>query len=221
MDPETLSALCKCRLFAGIDLNAGPGIMEMDGISFAQYERDDVICTRSDFLRRLAVMITGSANVYKNSSGDDAGSGMLMSVQKKGDIFGMASLFYESERYPADIIANDATRVMFFSKEWIRAAMKAEPRLAENYILILSEKIGFLSSRVDLLAADSAENRLLNYLISSSADKDSVYLPYSISALASSLSIARSSLYRAFDTLEKTGFISKKGREIILLNKGE
>ena len=65
-----------------------------------------------------------------------------------------------------------------------------------------------------------ADARLLEYIKANADEAGNVGIPKSMSALAATLGIGRSSLYRALEKLESGGYILKKENSWILL-KGE
>jgi len=93
------------------------------------------------------------------------------------------------------------------------------PTSARNYIAFLSSKIRYLNRKIAELSMHGADARLLGYMKAHAGERGEVDMPKSMSLLASTLGIGRSSLYRALEKLEADGYISKK--ENIWILKGE
>lgn len=183
----------------------------------AKYPRSTVIFSPTDYIPSLAFIITGSALVYK--AGMD-GKRILMSRLSPGDVFGMASLFYETEKYPSEIHAETDCQILFLSKAWVEEAFSLEPRLAHNYIALLSERIHFLNRRIESLAAEDTRARLtqtLRTLQKAQGSQTTLTLPFSLSQLAELLGVGRASLYRAIDALEAEGVLTRNGKIITIL----
>ena len=97
--------------------------------------------------------------------------------------------------------------------------MRENSGIAENYIAYLSQRIYFLTDKIDAFTAGSAEMRLANRLINDSKidEKGKRYtIVANLSLLARELDIGRASLYRAFDFFESVGAIIREGKKIFI-----
>jgi CRP-like cAMP-binding protein len=124
---------------------------------------------------------------------------------RAGDVFGVSSLFGQEDGFPTDVVTTAPSRILFLDEEDVRAMVTAVPRIAFNYIALLSDKIRFLNRRLDTLAGRSAEERVAEHLLSG-IGADGI-LGTTKSALASLLGLGRASLYRILDLFEKKGWI--------------
>lgn len=179
----------------------------------SEYARGSVLFSPSHYVRALAFLDTGNALVYKVSQGTHR---VLMSRLGPGDAFGMASMFYEGEAYPTEIVAEKECTVWLLPKEALEQAFIEMPLLARNYITLLSERIHFLNRRIEVLAGDDVPTRLLHLLRSLAGPDSHGTLPYSLSQMAELLGIGRASLYRALDALEEQGKLTREGRRFSL-----
>jgi DNA-binding MarR family transcriptional regulator len=93
--------------------------------------------------------------------------------------------------------------------------LRADFRLAENYIRYLTRRIYFLNDRIEELICPSTDQRVLLYLTQNAEDGR---FTLAMTTLAQSLSISRASLYRALDKLEAAGRIRRDGRTIELVS---
>ena len=179
------------------------------------FEKNEIIISENNYTRALGIIVKGSATVRKHS-GD---AGILMSILKQGDIFGMATLFYEKENYLTEIRANEKTEIVFFLKNDIIKMFSEYPIINENYITILSEKIHFLNKKISTYTrADTI--RKVAYFILQNADelKTEALLPYNITKVADALNVGRASVYRAFESLEENNVIIRNGKKIKILD---
>lgn len=214
MRKSDIESIQTCPLFNNLDRERISALLKELSPSAVSYEKNEVIFSPVSFTRSLAVITKGSAAVTKTGGS----STVYMSKLISGNIFGMASLFYESDEYLTCITAKEKCRVMFLTREQVDLLFRLEPITGVNYITILSERIHFLNKRISEIACPDAREKLLQYLtVSCERDENgSITLPCSASSLASALSIGRTSLYRAFDALEAEGTIVKNGKNIIL-----
>ena len=122
-----------------------------------------------------------------------------------GDIFGVSSLFDAADPFPTTIRATDDCRIVFISEQEIGDLLETFPKIAKNYIKLLTQKIRFLNHRLDTFAGRSAEERVAEHLLSEIGADGT--LGTTKSALASMLGLGRASLYRILDLFENSGFI--------------
>lgn len=214
MRKSILESLKNCPLFDGISLR------ELDEMT-ASYgkeeviEKNEVIVSENNYTRGLFIIIKGSASVTKHNGN----SQILMSILKKGDIFGMATLFYEAESYLTEITALEKVTMIFFSKENVKKIFSLYPAVAENYITILSEKIHFLNKKISTYTKSETICKVASFILQHmNEDMTFSVLPYSITRVADALNVGRASVYRAFETLENDGIIKRDGKTITLLD---
>lgn len=97
------------------------------------------------------------------------------------------------------------------------AALLSEDRtLSANYIRYLSERIHFLSRKVEGLAARRVTGKLARFLLE--AGGEAVSCP--AAELARRLDVSRAALYRSFQELEEAGGIRREGKTIVILDRG-
>ena len=85
------------------------------------------------------------------------------------------------------------------------------PEVCRSYVAYLSERIRFLSGKIDALTAGSAERKVAQYLLSR-LDGEWAELDCSATGLAQRLGVSRASLYRALDALEARGAVRRAGK---------
>lgn len=178
-------------------------------------EKNEIIISETNYTRALGIIIKGSASVIKHSGQSE----ILMSILKKGDIFGMATLFYEEENYLTEIRAKEKVTMAVFSKENVRKMLSFYPQVNENYITILSEKIHFLNNKISTYTRAENIRKVAFFIIQNKDEKKmEVTLPYSITKFADALGVGRASVYRAFETLESENVINRDGKKITILD---
>lgn len=138
-----------------------------------------------------------------------------------GDVLGAAALFGASAAYPSTVVAVTAARVLLLSQKTVSHWMAAVPRVGENYVRFLSDRIRFLNQRLSVLTADHADGRLWKYLLAHRGTDGVVTLSGGMSVLAERLDMGRSSLYRSLDALTDAGYIRREGKKIYILKTEE
>lgn len=172
------------------------------------YRKGESIATRTSFRRGIGVVLEGSIRVTKGNGS------LLVSVLKKGDIFGAASLFGAAENYASELSANTACRIVFFTEAEVERMFSASAIVSRNYIRYLSERVRFLSSKVDQLIRHPGNHSLRSYL-EEHAGKDGLIQPdCSYTQLAARFNVSRATLYREFRQMEEDGILFRRDNKL-------
>lgn len=169
-----------------------------------------------DYRSSLGLVLSGSLEVTKQE-----GRKYIMRTFESGGVFGSANLFCDEPDLVTKLTAVSNCRIIFFPQSLLIKMMQESYTIAENYIRFLSGRIRFLNEKIQGLITISAESALARYLTMNAVQRDGKMLVKpgsSMTALADELNIGRASLYRAFDDLEKAGFIKKTGKQIEITN---
>lgn len=169
----------------------------------------DAGCAR----RALALVLEGNLRVLHGK--------VVMNDLRPGDVFGAAALFGGEEPYPSTVVAATACRVLLIPQEAVSAWMASVPRVGENYVRFLSDRIRFLNRRLSTLTAGQTDGKLWRYLLAHADAHGTVKLPGGMTGLAECLDMGRSSLYRCLETLTDQGKIRREGKVIMLINQEE
>ncbi len=163
--------------------------------------------------RALALVLEGNLRVLHGK--------VVMNDLHPGDVFGAAALFGGEEPYPSTVVAATACRVLLIPQEAVSAWMAAMPRVSENYVRFLSDRIRFLNRRLSMLTAGQTDGKLWRYLLAHVDERGVVQLPGGMAGLAECLDMGRSSLYRCLDHLTARGKIRREGKTIVIINQEE
>lgn len=207
---KQLGLVANTFLFRNVDEFAVERIIADQRCEKAAYEKGSVIFDEMHFRKSLGIILSGEVRVEKNTAD---GHRLKMSRMGPGGCFGAAAMFHDRDRYLTVITAEKNTEVLFLSQELITWSMQRDPVITENYIAYLSERIWFLNTKISALTAGTAEQRLAVYLLEHGGASGSM------TELSQLLNIGRASLYRALDTLEAQGFISRGNKSLEILNE--
>lgn len=193
-------------LFCGL-----PGLseeLERELLSGAEeFERGECVYDSSRFRNALGIIVSGTVRITTS----DEENRIILRDMCAGETFGAAALFGAGECYVSKIHARSACTVVFLEEDMLGKLFAEYPGSARNYIVFLSSKIRYLNRKIAELSMHGADARLLGYMKEHADAGGEVSMPKSMSALASTLGIGRSSLYRALEKLEAEGHISKNG----------
>ncbi len=189
--------------------NAPEAMIDLKLPEPVSYEKGDVIYGGDSYKRALGVLLRGRAEAVARERS-------ALTTFHPGDSFGAAALF-GGEEYVSMIRAATPCRVQFIPEETLRQLFADYPQTAVNYIKFLSDKVRFLNGKIATYTSAGAAGRLY-YWLGANCDADG-HLPAGITMtkLAKSLNIGRTSLYRAIEELEQNGLITKQNGEITLL----
>lgn len=171
------------------------------------YAKGAVIYAPHAFRRNLGVLLTGTVEVTKGA--------LIVSVLRRGELFGAAALFNDEEDYATTLTARVPCEVVFFPQALMTQLMRQHPALGMAYVHYLSGRIRFLNDKIEDLIAGSAERRLEQYLLAH-LEGETAVLDCPATALARRLNMSRASLYRAFEQLETAGVIRREGKSILM-----
>lgn len=213
--PEAyIEAAANTPLFFGLESDTIAALLAIDGVTVKHYASGESIYSSHSFSRCLGFVVSGAARVVKNKSE----GAMPMSVLHAGELFGAAALFNGDARYVADICAQGSTWAVLISEEALSAMMRMEFAVAKNYIEYLTQRIRFLSARLDGFVPPTVEERLLDYIRLNS--HDGVFRPErGMTGVANALRVSRATLYRACEALQLEGRLIKVGKTLRLMEK--
>lgn len=205
---EKKKVLAASPLFAGLPdeilLRAAEAAEEL---TFARGEK---LAPRENG-RVIGVIVSGAAWAVKPK---EHGS-VTMNIMGANDVFGAATIM-GGELPSTEVRAKKAVRALVFSAESFLSLMESDFGVTRCFCRYLTDRIRFLTGRVECMAGSSAAEKLMRYLEKNS--ENGVYhIAIGMDALAKAISLSRATLYRALDELEKNGKIARKGREIRLL----
>lgn len=166
--------------------------------------RGETAYERHRFRRCLGILMTGRIRVRKES--------LVVSTLQAGDVFGAAALFNEQEDYPTTLTAMEDCRLLLVPQEEVRKLLYRCGAFAEDYVIYLSGRIRFLSSRLDTVSAERGESKLARYLLAAENGTGEVTL--SAIQLCQRIGVGRATLYRAFEALETADAIVRSGKTI-------
>lgn len=201
-------------LFAGIPDIPAQTVDKMfeNAVSFS---RGECVYKSSDFRNALGVIVSGTVRITTS----DAERRVILRDMSAGETFGAAALFGAGESYVSEISAKTACAVVFIDEDMLKDIFAKYPASAVNYISFLSSKIRYLNKKISELSLRGAEARVFDFM-ETNADADGFTEVPNMSALAKTLNIGRSSLYRALENLEADGHIKKEGAKFKIY-KGE
>lgn len=201
---DELGLIASTFLFRGQGEDCVRACLGAEGCTLEHFSKGDMVYSPQTFRRSLGILLSGRLRVTKGN--------LVVSHLRPGDLFGAAALFAEGEPYESTLTAHAPCRAVFLPQDLVSGDLAEYPGLARNYILYLSERIHFLSRKLDGLLAPGATEKLARYLLAQTGAGGVLECP--ATELARRLDVGRASLYRAFGELEERGAITRAGKYI-------
>ena len=215
MHNDVRSALAQSFLFKGIAPENVALILKNISLLIQAYEKDETICSPTNFERRIGIVVSGRCKVCQTRSSDEY---VVINSLSRGQSFGVVSVLTNAEKFPTHIIACKQTKIVFLDSDTVHTLIESNTQIAKNIISFLAERIAFLNNKVSTFSSGSVEEKLAKFLVSQMAITNSKIIPVSKSSLARNLGTGRASLYRAIESLTEKEIISSDTNNIVILN---
>ena len=203
---QELRCVADTFLFSGYSQEALPSLLELCTPRRRQYPKHSIIYSQHEFRQELGLLLSGAILVSKGE--------LVVSHLEQGALFGAAALFNEETDYVSTLRALSHCDILFFSQEAIQALIDREPLARRNFIRYLSQRIRFLSRRIDALTQNTGEKKLSSFLLQHMGPEGRIDLVCSMTELAARLNVGRATLYRELQKLEEQGIITRQGKQI-------
>ncbi len=203
--PDELSVLQHCPLFHQIPLSAIHQLLNSILYTVEEFSAHTTLYEPTCFRHCLGVVLSGQIDVTNGP--------VSMSHLTPGHLFGAAALYQDEDTYTTTLTVHIDSRILFLPEKVLDQLLGEYPQIRHNYLAYLSSRIRFLSARLRCLAQTDVEGKLMDYLLENQVNGR---IQMSSTELAKTLSISRASLYRAFDVLETSGFLTRKGKTLII-----
>lgn len=169
--------------------------------------KGQAVFTPERFSAALGVVLEGTLEVTRGA--------MRMAALGPGELFGAATLFGDRARYPTTLTAGTPARVLLLERPAVEELMAKWPQVAFGYITYLTQRVNFLSDRLDALGAGPAEEKLVCWLREQGGTVEGL----AAGKVAATLNMSRATLYRAMDALTQRGVLVRTGKTIQLTHQ--
>lgn len=205
---SALNFLKNTRIFKDADEKLLTNVLNTYGKSVS-YSKNDTVFSKETYSPVICVIIKGEARVSKGET--------VISHLKDGEIFGAAFLYNQSYEFENTVTALTPLKVVIIEKSGVDQLIKCDSSISFNYISYLSERIGFLNSKIEGYTKPNAEEKLMLYLKKNAdINNGKCEISVSMTELSHVLQISRASLYRVIEALENQGKICRDGKKIYM-----
>lgn len=210
MDKSQMNTIASIKIFNGCSSEFIRHYIIHSGRVETYTPGTEFFLTAQDSSPVIGVLLSGRCVIYSS----DKERNTLLRFVSPGDAVGVAGIFADTPPNTRIFACGDTnSEVFFFNRNALINLIDSEPDGCVKYNLLrfISNKISFLNSRIDCVTGGSAERRLAIFIKSSpKINGNTIKIGMTMTSLAQALDIGRASLYRAFDSLESAGAISRQ-----------
>lgn len=179
------------------------------------YAKNKKIFSQEEPPKSLYILVSGSVIVCRDSLN---GKRYIVTNINEKEMFGEVYVFLEDEDYPYYALATSDSKVLEIPKTFFIHEGKnngnGQDFLIKNMLKILAEKAFFLNNKVQLLSHGSLRQKIAKYLLEYVDETMYVKLNMNREEFADYLSVARPSLSRELNKMQKDGLVEVE-RDII------
>lgn len=174
------------------------------------YNKNEFIVNSGEAIDKFGIILEGEATVLKENA---EGNRVIMSVVKKGDLFGEMLVFSSRKIWPVSVRVQNYCKVLFFTNsDLIARCGKMCPwhnAMLQNFIKIISDKALMLNKKVEYLSIKSIRGKIAAYLLEQYENNPNIniILPLKRNELADFLNVSRPSLSREMCQMRDEGII--------------
>jgi CRP-like cAMP-binding protein len=208
----------KSPLFAGLEKDEIIRIMEHVFHQIRTYKSGDVVVLSGDEVNRLMIILQGSV---RGEMFDFSGKTVKIEDITSPHLLAPAFLFGRNNRFPVNITANDAVKLLIIPRSSLLALLQENTRILSNYLNIISNRAQFLSDKIRFFSFQSLKGKIAQFLLEGSKHSGSerLILYKTQTELSELFGVTRPSLARAIRELDREGLIEARGKTIRIKDK--
>ncbi len=214
--------LNKCPLFRNIgDVEFGH-LMKCLGAQVKHYNEEEYIFLSGDQVNHIGIVFTGALEIMKENL---AGNKHILAIVGPADMFGEGVVCTAKRIAPVTVRVKEEADVLFIPYErMIKSCGNTcsfHLSLIQNMMVILGEKNVILNRKLELLTLKGMREKLASYLLSVSAERDSLMFQINLNRtdLADYLNVSRTSMCRELARMKEEGLLDFYGNSFKIMDK--
>jgi len=165
--------------------------------------------------RQVVLLIEGSLDILHNT--DDGEIVVLRTVEESAVLGEMSCL--EGTSHSATVRARTDCRLLQMSADIFRQLVRSHPELLEELLKSQSERLRTMTRRVTVLAFESVQERLVQYLLAHSTEGPDSVIHTTHQELAERIAATRESITKALGALSRQGALQLSRGRIRVLDR--
>ena len=205
-----VSLLRRTKLFSGLGDDDILSMLNCLNAAVRQYNKGEYVFRQGEYIHDLMILASGRIHIQKE---DYWGNLNILNEIRSGEIFGEAYIVPDSGTLMNDVIAAEASTVLFFNMERILtvcpSACPFHTRLLKNMFYTISDKNKRLVQKISYISQRSTKEKLLSYLSDEAKrqNSSSFSIPFDRQQLADFLSVDRSAMSNELCKLRDEGML--------------
>lgn len=209
--------LAKSPLFQGITEDEIKNLLSSFPYQVKTFHPGNLVASRNETCAFLIIILEGSV---KGEMLDFSGKTIKIEDLEAPRAIAPAFLFGKENQFPVDVIATSEIRLLYLPKQTLIQYIQRNERFLNNYLNAIANRAQFLTKKLYFLSFSTIKEKLANYILELSKPyKTEVELPVSQQELAELFGVARPSLARCLNDLEKNRCIEVSRKKVIILDR--
>ena len=175
-----------------------------------QYKKGEYVFQEGEQLRNIAVLVEGSLHIQRD---DYWGNRSIINILKVGEMFGEAYVTPESGALLNDVVAVEASTVLFFDVKRIltvcSSACKFHSMVVQNLFFAISQKNRTIMQKLGDMSKRTTRDKLMSYLSDEAKRQNcgTFEIPFNRQQLADFLSVDRSAMSNELCKMRDEGLL--------------
>jgi len=197
-------------LFYGIKSDEVMSMLQCLTPKIQSYNKNECIVNSGETLDRFGIVLEGEAIIVKENAD---GNRVIISVVKKGDLFGEMLVFSSHKVWPVTVRVQASCKVLFLTNSDLIARCGKNCSwhisMLQNFMKVISDKSLMLNKKVEYLSIKSVRGKICTYLLEhyQNAKNNTIILPLKRNELADFLNVSRPSMSREMCQMRDEGII--------------
>lgn len=210
MIEEYINIIEKSPLFRGIKRDEIITLLHCLTPRIQSFNKNECIVNSGETIDKFGIVLEGEAAVQKENA---EGNRVILSVIKKGDLFGEMLVFSSNKIWPVTVRVPSFCKILFLTHSDLIARCgnncSWHISLLQNFMKILSDKALMLNKKVQYLSIKSIRGKICTYLFEQCQHmgKTTITLPLNRNELADFLNVSRPSMSREMCGMRDEGII--------------
>ncbi len=184
--------------------------------SIKNYPKNELIFRQGDSCDALYILIQGSV---KTEMITENGNLLGIEIIKAPRPLAPAFLFSDNNSFPVDVTTLEEAEILRIPKDEVIRLMTSQPDFMKQFITHNSNRIQFLTNRLQLLSIKTIKGKIAYFLLEQSKEHGLTFtLNRNQTELADFFGIARPSLARSLSEMVQDGIISIDKKKYTILN---
>lgn len=200
MNTKWKETILKSPLFLGIKEDELSYTINCLNTKTLEYKKGEYVAIAGEKFEGVGFVLDGEVSIIKENS---IGNRAILAVFKKGDMFGEIMAFADGNTWPATVVSQVDSTIMYIHPEKILGicdkACSSHKILISNMLKIIAKKALILNKKIEYLTIKSMKGKISKYLLEQykkSSGNLTFNLPLNREELADFLNVSRPSMSR-------------------------